>query len=161
MNFKCIWLVCVLATMVCIFMFSSQEGKESNKTSDIIVVPMENSLKAISDKKFSDKKEEEAYWTKIYKKLDYGVRKTAHVVLYGTLGIFCVLFFKSCGMSWGDIIMLSLLVCAVYAGTDELHQKFNKRTAQFADVCIDTFGAWIGTGIVYMLNKVKKRKKHG
>ena len=60
-----LFLVCSILTMVVIFIFSSQEFKETMNTSGVIVKPIENTVKITKDVSFSDKKTEEKYWKQI------------------------------------------------------------------------------------------------
>lgn len=157
---RILWSLCVVATMAAIFAFSSQTHEQTIKTSDIIVKPIENSVKKDSSE-FESEKEEQDYIKKLEGKLDKAVRKSAHIVIYGILALFVYLLCKSFGMSDADSIIMTLVVCAVYAGTDELHQKFVKgRTSQFADVCIDEFGCVISLVVLYLISNVKKLKRY-
>ena len=150
------YLICMLIIMAAIFGFSSQNRSNTNKTSDVIVKPIENTIKANSTKTFEDEKAENSYWKKINSKIDKAVRKSAHIFIYGVLGIFSLLFFRSIGLRWEDAIMLAILLSALYGVSDELHQGFiNGRDARAEDICIDTFGAWVGTLIVYIFHKIK------
>lgn len=155
-----IYLICIICTMAAIFMFSSENFDNTMKTSDIIVKPIESRIKEKSDKAFDTEKSETDYWKKLKQKLDKVVRKSAHVIIFGLLGMFSILFFISIGLSWGDAIMAAIWLCALYAGSDELHQKFIKgRDCRMEDVCIDTFGAWIGITVIYLADKIKHAKR--
>jgi VanZ family protein len=145
----------MLFMMVVIFMFSTQNITDTMKTSDTIVTPIENQIKASSDKTFEDEKAETDYWKKIKGKLDKLVRKSAHAFNFCVLGIFTMLFFKSLGMKTEDAIMVTIALCALYAGSDELHQKLvDGRNSRFEDVCIDMFGTWIGITLTYLGGKI-------
>jgi VanZ family protein len=152
----------MLFMMVVIFMFSTQNFTETMKTSDTIVNPIENQIKANSSKTFEDETAETKYWKTIKSKLDKLVRKSAHAFNFCLLGLFAMLFFKSLGLETGDAVMAAIAICAVYAGSDELHQKLvDGRNSRFEDVCIDMFGAWIGITITYLGGKIKKHKTVG
>lgn len=139
-------------------MFSAQNFENTMKTSDVIVKPVENHIKKTTDKTFESEKAEKDYWKKFESKLDLIVRKSAHGFIFGILGLFSLLFFKSLSLEWADAIMYAILFCMLYALSDELlHQKkVDGRNARFQDVCIDTFGAWVGTAVVYAVHKIKK-----
>ncbi len=48
--------------------------------------------------------------------------------------------------------ILSMIICFIYACTDEYHQLFVKgRTGQFSDSLIDTVGALIGCSIYILI----------
>jgi VanZ family protein len=77
------------------------------------------------------------------------IRKTAHFVEYALLGIlaFRVTLFDPAfsASSRGRQLRLALLFCALYASTDEFHQKFvPTREPAVRDVCLDTCGSAFG-----------------
>ena len=151
------WGLCVIATMAAIFGFSSQTYDQTMKTSDVVVKPIENTVRKDSSE-FESEKEEQDYIKKLEGKLDMAVRKSAHMIIFGVLALFVYLLCKSFGMSDADAVVMTLVVCAVYAGTDEWHQKFVKgRTSQFTDVCVDEFGAVVSTVIVRAVKKLKMK----
>ena len=149
------YFLCIVATLVGIFMFSAQDSKDTAKTSDTIVKPIENRIKTKSDKTFKTEKAEKDYWKKINHKVDKFVRKTAHGIIYGVLGFFTIMFLRSIGVPMGDAIVLTMMLCGGYGACDELHQKgVEGRTCRFSDVCIDMFGAWVTTTCVYVADKI-------
>lgn len=149
------YFICIVTTLVGIFLFSSQNFTNTIKTSDTIVKPIENRMKAKTDKTFDTEKAEKDYWKNMKGKLDKLVRKSAHGIIFGILGFFTMLFFKSVGMKTGDAVVLTMVFCGFYAGSDELHQRFVKgRDCRFEDVCIDMFGAWIAVLGVYLWDKL-------
>lgn len=157
---RVVYGLCVVMMMGAIFGFSSQTYEQTMKTSDVIVKPIENRVKEDSSN-FESEKEENDYIKKLEDKLDKLVRKSAHMIVFGMLAVFVYLLCKSFGMSDADAIIVTLVVCAVYAGTDEWHQKFVKgRTSQFVDVCVDEMGAVISMILVRItvhinINKLK------
>ena len=154
-----IYLILMLLTMTAIFAFSTDNGKETNAKSSAIVKPIESTLKATSQKNFETEKEETDYWKKINSKITVTVRKGAHATIFCLLSIFTLLFFRSLKIEDADAIMFTILLCILYAASDEFHQNFlNGRDGKFSDVCIDTFGAWIGTMIVHIGYKLKYRR---
>lgn len=159
MNKSVFYFICMLVMMAVIFLFSAENFDNTMKTSDVIVKPIETRMKATSDKTFKSEKAEADYWKKIEDKLDKAVRKSAHGINFAVLGIFSVLFFCSIGFRWEDAIMAAIALCFVYACSDELHQKLIKgRDCRIEDICIDTFGAWIGVTLVYLYNKIRRFK---
>ena len=79
------------------------------------------------------------------------VRKYAHFILFFILGV--VLFitllvsfkFKSIWRLW----TVCLVVCALYAAFDEVHQLLvDGRGAQVKDVAIDFAGSFTGSGLI-------------
>lgn len=154
-----IYAVISIAIMLTIFGFSSQNYESTMKTSDTIVKPIENAVKKDSSN-FADTKTEKNYKKKLENKLDKAVRKSAHMTIFGVLGIFLYLFFKSLNFSDADAIILTLVICGMYGCTDEWHQKFVKgRTSQFFDVCVDEMGVVISMTVIRILSKYESYKK--
>lgn len=150
-----LYAVCVIVVMGIIFGFSSQSQKETIKTSNIIVKPIENVVKN-DGYVFESEKEEKEYLKKLESKLDKLVRKSAHMIIFGVLSVFVYLLCKSFGMNDADAIIVTLAVCGIYGCTDELHQKFVKgRTSQFIDVCVDEMGCVIVLIFIHLMKKMK------
>ena len=82
-----IYAVISIAIMLTIFGFSSQNYESTMKTSDTIVKPIENAVKKDSSN-FADTKTEKNYKKKLENKLDKAVRKSAHMTIFGVLGIY-------------------------------------------------------------------------
>ena len=73
------------------------------------------------------------------------IRKTAHFTIYLCLGLCAFQFFQTCGLSRKQAFWSALALAAVYASTDELHQRFvDGRSGQISDVLLDTCGALTG-----------------
>ena len=153
-----VYVVCVLAVMVAIFMFSSQPYEQTMKTSDVIVKPIENLVKE-DNFNFQTKNEENDYIKELESMLDKAVRKSAHMIIFGVLGVFVYLFCKSLRLRDADAIIIALVFCALYGGIDEFHQMFvSGRTSQFVDVCVDEMGVVISMIIIRVIKKVKEYK---
>ncbi len=80
------------------------------------------------------------------------IRKAAHLTEYAVLAQLWWRALRgadrSAGWSWRQAA-LALLLCAIYAATDEFHQSFVKgRTASAGDVLIDTAGAALGLAVL-------------
>ncbi len=75
------------------------------------------------------------------------VRKLAHFTEYLVLGI---LVLNACKYnSVKDMIVISILICILYACLDEIHQVFiQDRVGNIIDACIDTLGSLCGIGIM-------------
>ena len=151
------WGICAVITMAAIFAFSSQTYNETMKTSDVIVKPIENAVRKDSSM-FESEKEEKDYIKKLENRLDLAVRKSAHMCIFGVLAICVYMFCKSMGMNDADAIIMTLVVCGLYAGSDEVHQRIvEKRQAKFADVCIDVFGAVITLVMIRLICLLRKK----
>ena len=91
-------------------------------------------------------------------KIEYPVRKAAHMTEYAILGLPSFAFY--CGILKKEMrqFLAALLTAAVYAATDEFHQYFIPgRSAEVRDVCIDTLGAAIGLAILFFTLKVARK----
>lgn len=148
-----LWFMLVFV-MGIIFYFSHQTGVNSQDTSDglidklIIFLP-----KFIGD--FLIKLDESEV-------LSYIVRKSAHFTIYLCLGCvsvsLCYEYFPQKNLK---CISIAEAICVVYACSDEFHQSFIPgRSAELADVFIDSSGALSGTFliifIIFVLKKLKK-----
>ena len=153
---RVVYGICVIAVMTVTFLFSNQNYDETMQTSDLLVKPIENVIKNNTDKLFKTEKEKERYFKKIESKLDVAVRKSAHMTLFAILAIFVFLWLKSLNIDDYDVIILTLIICGLYAGFDELHQHFvNKRDARATDICIDELGAVISMLLAWFYVKVR------
>ncbi len=77
------------------------------------------------------------------------VRKFAHFTEYLILGMLCLNMIKKCGLK----NCLAILICVLYAASDEIHQIFVPgRSCRVMDILLDSFGSISGI-IIYDLNK--------
>lgn len=78
------------------------------------------------------------------------LRKNAHFFAYLVLGIVVANALKSCGVSGYRAIGFTLLVCVLYAISDEIHQLFIPgRSGEVKDVIIDSAGSLAGIALYY------------
>lgn len=125
----CIW-------MVIIFLFSNQPALQSSQTS----TKVNNLLINFS------------VFKTIFSIIP--IRKCAHFSLYFILAALSYLHFKKYNYS----SVISILVCFLYACSDELHQIFiNGRSASFIDIVIDTCGACLCILICLFINYLKQK----
>ncbi len=130
-------LICYL---VIIFMFSNQDATVSQSTSDVIV----DQISKVS----------------IFSNLDlsYIVRKSAHFIFFGGLGLVFYLNYCEYFINKKNIFILSIVSTFIYACFDEIHQTFiSGRSGQVSDVILDSIGA-ITVVIIYILIKKKMSK---
>ena len=84
----------------------------------------------------------------------------SHAGEFMVLTLLAIFALKTCRIKGNKIYLIALVICFLYACTDEYHQTFvNGRTGQFSDVLIDTAGGAIGCGIVLIKNKVFAKDK--
>ena len=115
-------------------MFSNQSATQSSKLSDGLI---DNTIVKVYEI-FNSKVNEEQR-AKIIDKYSYPIRKLAHFTLYFILGILCFTFFKDFTKHY---VIYSIIVCFLYAVSDEIHQMFSiERGPGVIDVLIDTLGS--------------------
>ena len=96
--------------------------------------------------------------------LTFLVRKGAHIFAYFVLGILAFNALWRVDLSkfkFNRPTVLSIIVCALYAASDEFHQLFiSGRSGEIRDIMIDSCAAMVGIFIisifVRMLQKSKK-----
>lgn len=146
--------ICFLVLwMALIFSFSNQKDVESSKVSDGFIDRTVVKIYKVFNENITKEKEDE-----IIEKYTYPIRKLAHYTLYFVLGILAFLVVKDYSIN-KKLIIYSLLICFLYACSDEFHQLFViGRSASIKDVMIDTFGSFCSISIFYIFNKkISKR----
>lgn len=139
--------------MALIFAFSNQKDVESSNVSDGFIDRTVVKIYKIFNENITKEKENE-----IIEKYTYPIRKLAHYTLYFILGILSFLVVKDYSIN-KKLIIYSLLICFLYACSDEFHQLFIiGRSASIKDVLIDTFGSYCSISIFYIFNKKISKK---
>ena len=134
-----LWILVIL-WMGVIFTFSSFNSSESSKQSKGIINFFIKNVIEIFDKDLTETEELELVST-----LHTPVRKLAHFSIYLVLGILVSLLLKTYSFTTKNIILLSILICFLYACSDEIHQLFiSGRSGEFKDILIDTCGSSVG-----------------
>lgn len=134
-------LALVLLIMGVIFYFSAQSGPQSGDSSGRIVTALIRRLYPDYGTLSPEQQDE------LYFRLDFLVRKTAHLLEYAALGFALRLHLQAVSrytplrrpqlLAWG--------LGTLYAATDELHQLFSAgRAPRLADVGIDSLGVILG-----------------
>lgn len=152
------WFLVVL-WMGVIFSFSNMNTNESNvkskKTIEKVVdttINTTNKIKGFDESVKHDKMEN------IVEKLNKPLRKCMHASVYFLLALLLIYALNISSSSFSYRYLLTILICFLYACTDEFHQLFVEgRTGQFVDVLIDTFGAIIGLLSYYIVCKLGKK----
>lgn len=156
-NFKIVRIIVkifiILLCMINIFSFSNDNGIESTKKSDSIIL---NIYYTFNNKKLSSVEEQ-----KIIDKYVTVVRKSAHMIIYFILGFtLCSLFFEF-NITLKKILLFSILICFFYACSDEIHQSFiSGRDGNFLDVIIDSIGYLFGIFLYFGGHLWIKRKRN-
>ena len=98
--------------------------------------------------------------TVAYKNLHKLIRKIGHIVEYAILGIVSFYLALNYQLPLKKSLILSLVFCAFYAGTDEFHQLFVPgRTGRVIDVFIDFCGSAAGIGVFEMIKMLIQKNK--
>ncbi|MGE5544823.1 MAG: VanZ family protein [Bacillota bacterium] len=134
------WVPVVLWMML-IFFFSSQSATESAGISMKITQAFLGFINQVVPVFGSG--------TIDYSYLNHVVRKLAHFSLYMVLGILSARALRKSGMTGWKPLIAAVLICVLYAVTDELHQVFVPgRSGQISDVFIDSMGGLVGIFLV-------------
>ncbi|HHV45661.1 MAG TPA: VanZ family protein [Tissierellia bacterium] len=127
-----------------IFLLSAQPKEESNALSMKVAEAVSQTVlpnRVVEEKGFD------------LDRLNNTVRTHAHFLSYLVLGILTLNLLGVMGISKYRVL-ISLLICVVYAITDEFHQIFVPgRGAQISDILVDSFGALVGIGIMFLGRK--------
>lgn len=146
---RIIYTTLMIVVMIGIFCFSSQTGEDSSETSGRVLALLK-SIPFI-----------EWVFPPIWGGgFDASIRKWAHFYIYFLLGITTFLAVDSYrDREVHDTIrkkevLLMIVICAIYACSDELHQSFvPERGPAVRDVLIDTVGSGTGISCVYLVKK--------
>ena len=127
---RIIKIIILILWMLVIFLLSNQTGSESTSLSDKVICSI-----------FSDCHQD------IY---SFIVRKLAHFILYFILGIFSYINFKNDK----EGVLNAIILCIIYAFTDEIHQMFvTSRSSEVRDIIIDSLGSISSILLIYKLKK--------
>ena len=150
---KIIKIVLLLLCMILIFSFSSDNGSNSSKKSDGLIIRI---YQSITHNKLSDKEKEI-----IVDKYVIPVRKSAHIIVYLILGVLSISLIKEYRLIDIKALIISIIFCFLYACSDEIHQLFvMDRSGEVLDVLIDSIGSFIGIYLYYLVYKKKGVKRH-
>ena len=136
----------VILLMLIIFVFSAQNGGESNGISMTVTRFFAGILFFDYDQMSA---EQQAF---ICEHLNHFVRKGAHFSVYLLMGAFSYLAVRLSGLRLRFRFVPALCLCAVYAAADEIHQYFTPgRSPKLTDVLIDISGAVCGILIIKLI----------
>lgn len=95
--------------------------------------------------------------------LTFLVRKGAHIFAYFVLGILMVNALRRVNLSkfkFNRPAVLSIIVCALYAASDEFHQLFiSGRSGEIRDIMIDSCAAMAGVFVVSIIVRILQKSK--
>lgn len=147
-----IWIPAIIMACV-IFGFSKQDGEESSglsyKAADIILTISNKA--GIVDYNESNKEV-------MIEKLQYPIRKMAHMTEYAILSVLIMTALLVDGLKAFKLPLTAWLMTTIFAATDEFHQLFVPgRCGSPKDVLIDSIGSIIGLLIYCLLIKAVKK----
>ena len=150
-------LLLIIAWMILIFQFSCMNSKDSDKaSSETVATIIENCLRFTNKIGATHSYSTHNDILNASKVLNPLMRKVAHLIIF--------LNYVVENKKYIIVFLISLVICALYATSDEFHQVFiSGRSGQAVDVCIDTLGAL--TGIIlystyYLAYWIGKKKRH-
>ncbi|MFC3884679.1 VanZ family protein [Bacillus songklensis] len=138
----------VILWVVLIFYLSNQPATESNHLSKgITEVIVKTAEKVAPNTEFD------------IRNFNHIVRKNAHFFAYLVFGVLVASVLGRSVVHRYRIIGLALLICVLYAISDEMHQLFVPgRGAQVKDVFIDSAGASVGIGVYLVIDRIMKNR---
>lgn len=140
----------VIGLMAFIFAFSAQKGPASEGMTQAAVMPLAELLAEVTE---GGAGAVEA----IYLVVGTIVRKIAHLLEYGLLGMLVHLLLMAYGhrSRW-----LAIAIAVAYAVTDEVHQAFVPgRLGTPVDVLIDAIGVTAGVFLTDMVRNICKNRR--
>lgn len=143
------------ALMVLIFCFSAKPADLSGQHSMVLAKAVLTTYEHVAGQRIP-----EADAPGILEVIDHVVRKTAHFCEYALLACTILLHLLALHKKGSVLYLVSILISAVYAATDEFHQTFVAgRSGQFSDVLLDTSGAVTGALFFYILLTLVRRRR--
>lgn len=126
--------ILMLLWMLLIFIMSSCDATESTNQSNFIVNIINNIFKIEN-----------------IELLSFIIRKLAHFTEYLILGFLTINMLNKNDIS--KKYLLSILICIIYATSDEIHQIFVPgRACQIRDILIDSIGSITGVYLYKLIN---------
>ena len=148
---KIILFILVIMWMGIIFCFSSFSKEESLGQSNGLIYNTICKIVELFDKNMTVAKRDN-----IAKTLSYPVRKLAHITEFLILCILVLAYINCFNIDLKSKLILTFIICFVYACSDEIHQIFSNRGASFIDVIIDSIGVTIYLIGYYIFNKKRR-----
>lgn len=149
---KTILKILIILWMILIFTLSNQPADDSTQLSDGFISKTIGNIYKITHKNIKEEK-----LTEIKTKYTHITRKTAHFTIYLILGLLIGLLLKQYNITTKQIIIYGILICMLYAITDEIHQIFVQgRSGEIRDVLIDTCGSTVGITFMNIKKLINK-----
>jgi len=140
--------------MAAIFFFSSQSAEESSGLSGSIVRWIIEPLWRWFTPAGAELPET------LLLALEAVFRKCAHWFVFFVFGFCATNTVRQATVQRWRVFWVSLVWCSAYAAFDELHQLFVPgRSGMWLDWLIDTTGALVGIGLVFLILRQKDRRR--
>ena len=147
---KIVNIVLLVVWMSIIFFYSNQKGEDSSSLSASVIKTTVKTYYSVIGKELTEEKLNDSV-----ESLSLVVRKTAHFLEYLILGLLMINVLKDFKVFNIKLMIMSLILCCLYASSDEIHQIFIAgRSGQVTDVILDTFGSLVGI-VIYGFRKRK------
>lgn len=148
-----VWIP-VLVTGILITGFSSQNGSESSglsKKAANAVIQVFDTVNVVS---FTDENQRE----ELIKKMQYPIRKGAHMTEYAAFTVFTYIALMVNGIPAEKRKYVAFIIAFLLACSDELHQRFVPgRSGRVTDVLIDSAGCIIALLIIEVIRRIYKK----
>lgn len=143
----------VLIWMIVIFLFSNQPAAESSQISSSFSYRLVSRMDEIFQLDLKDVQIE-----KDAMRIEYPVRKAAHMAEYAIMGLLCFAFFYSWGIFEKRRYQSSFFATVCYAASDEIHQLFVPgRSGMITDVGVDAVGTLLGLLFLMLILKIVRK----
>ncbi|MGO4889568.1 VanZ family protein [Anaerobacillus sp. MEB173] len=137
----------VVMWMSVIFYLSHQPAASSNELSGGVVEVIVTTIGTVTSSSVNTEN------------FNFIVRKSAHFLAYFLLGVLVLNALRSNGLQVYRRMGLAFLICVGYAVSDEVHQIFIPgRSGEIRDVLIDSAGAGVGIGVMWLLGRIFRKK---
>lgn len=149
---RVILILLLLSTFFIIFNFSSQDAEKSGSVSGKVTETVTSNIKFIQKLEKSEKE-------KVLDRTEKIIRKIAHFSIYTLVGLLLMGLASTYNLDERKRICISLIIGAIYATTDEIHQSFIPgRSSQITDVMLDSLGVLCGILILMLILQITTRK---
>ena len=137
----------VILWMSLIFYFSHQPATESSELSSGITEVIVDMVNIIAPNKDILSNQDG---------INLLIRKAAHFGVYFILGLLVSNGLRYSGVSKHMVIFLALLICILYAISDEFHQLYVPgRSGQVSDVLLDSAGSLVGISLMNAFRRLR------
>lgn len=149
-----IFLLLTLIWMCVIFSFSCENASESSESSGSFI----EKIASVIIKDFDTFSEEEK--TVFIERYEHFTRKAAHFTIYAILGALSFTTVFSYSSAYKKSYFIALIIGALYAVSDEIHQYFVPgRACMIKDMLLDSCGVAFGAAVILLFVFII-RKKH-